>query len=184
MYWFALSDLAFTIPAGKQVCREADPSLEVPVEEMVLDILREPIPLPGLTWLVLLEELNIDPDPTVFPEATEESFDPWDDDFFEEMRVEKLGRVRDLLLAECGLSAEGLMEFDRRFAWLSRRYEMTDGKMRDQTFEISLGMPGGLVETNADTVIEGRAEWEFSVHDLFEGEVRLEAVSRLVRHHP
>ena len=42
-------------------------------------------------------------------------------------------------------------------------------------------MPGELLETNADTVIDGQARWKFSLRGLTRKEVNLKAKSRMIR---
>lgn len=91
-----------------------------------------------------------------------------------------LGEVREALLTQCGASAQELMEFDRRYRWLSKRYVIREGRIESRSQRVLLSMPGRLLKHNADSISEGRAQWRFGLRDLSKGEVTLSAVSRLI----
>jgi len=179
-----LSDIAPAIPAGEAFCREnhLDP-IEV-ITDVLLGAVAETAAPPELTWMVLLEEAELEPDPAVFPDVNAETLDLWDDGLLQELSTQTLARVREALRRECDWSAKDGIEFDRRFSWFADRYRISDGELRDQRFELYLRMPGELVETNADTIIDGRAEWGFSIRDLFKEDVTVIATSRLIKRNP
>jgi len=179
MLFSMLNDLAFAIPVGEQVCRQAHPGRAAGVQDLLLETLGKPEAPGGLVWKILLEEFNLEPDPNVFPELVGEG-SVSSDDYMEAQTHGMLARFRETILTECGLSGDGLIAFDRRFAWLTERYHMDDAEVRGQKFTVQLRMPGQLLETNADTLAGGIPEWEFGVGDLFEREIRLEATSRVV----
>ena len=134
--------------------------------------------------VALLAEEDIEPDPTVFPGVVPGEFDLWDDAVAEDLEAEALEAVKDAFRRECQLSSTDLIEFDRRLAWLNERYRITDLEIRRQFHAFYLSMPGELIETNADTVVDGRAEWGFEIKELFEGDVTVKATSRLVKRDP
>lgn len=98
-----------------------------------------------------------------------------------ELRDRTVFRVREVLRADCGLSGPVRHDFETRCAWFTRRYRVEDGRLSSQSFSVELSMPGDLVETNADTVLDGRARWKFRLADLTEADRVLSASSRLVR---
>jgi hypothetical protein len=179
-----LSDLAFAIPLGERFCRKSQPRPRELAVDLVIRILeRSPLPEEHIIMALLAGE-DIEPDPTVFPGVVPGEFDPWDDAVSEDLEVEALEAVKDGFRRECQLSSAGLIEFDRRLAWLNELYRIADLEIRKQMFGFYLLMPGELLETNADTVVDGRAEWGFDIRELFEGDVTVKATSRLVRGDP
>jgi hypothetical protein len=181
MRYSLFGDLAFAIPAGEIFCRGSHADAVGKASELVTGVVGDFELSVDQTLLAVLEEADIEPDPTVFPSLPVGEFDFWGDPRLEVMTDRTLDAVRDAFRKECGLSGKDLIEFDRRFAWLTDRYGISDGEVRSQAFGFYLLLPGEVVETNADTIVDGRAEWGFAVEDLFEGEVTLRATSRLVK---
>ena len=179
-----LSDLAFAIPAAEPFCRKGNSEATEALSSLVLGIVNEYEVPADLTWAAILEDADFDPDPAVFPNLRLDEFDSYGDSLVEELSAQKLSEMKEALHRECRLSADDRIEFDRRFAWLSERYHISDGEVRKQVFGFYLRMPGELVETNADTIVDGRAEWGFGIRDLFEDDVTVRATSRLIRRRP
>jgi hypothetical protein len=175
------ADLAFTIPVGERLCRESRTEPKRLVVETVNEVLEGAFLSEEEVLAMVLAEANIEPDSTFFPGLASLELDPWDEDWTEELEAQVREAVMDALRRECSLSASGLMELDRRLAWLNERYRIRNLEIRNQMHDFYLVMPGELVETNADTVADGRAQWGFTIRQLFEGKVEVQAVSRLVR---
>jgi len=170
-----LSGVALVIPAEQSLSEKADPGCSSAVMDLILDPLDEVKITSEGAWSLLLEELGIDPGLG----REEGGFD--DEAEIQSLRAQTLERIRETLLTECRYSGEALITFDRRLEWLARRYRIVGGKLRNQSFRIHLSMPGELLETNADTVIAGRARWEFSLRGLTGEDVHLKAMSRVIR---
>jgi hypothetical protein len=179
-----LSDVAHTIPAAAPYCGEDYSESVQAITDLVsamvgeLEVSRED------TWRALLDEAGVEPDASVFPELGGPSATGFDPESWDEIGPQVMARVREALQRECSLTAETLIEFDRRFEWLNRRYRISDGEVRNQRFRIVLAMPGELLETNADTVVDGRARWSFTLRDFLEEDLTIEATSRVRRDLP
>ncbi len=174
-------DLAFSIPVGEQLCGEFTAESMRLAGETVDSLLEGYTLSEEYIFAALLDEAGIEPDSTVFPELVPTEFDLWDEAWIEDLESRAREAVRNALRRECQLSGPDLIEFDRRLGWLNDRYRIANLEIRNQIHGFSLALPGELIETNADTVVDGTAEWGFSVRDLFEREVTITATSRLIR---
>lgn len=91
----------------------------------------------------------------------------------DEQRDERAGAA----LAATGESnPERTAAFMDRYAWYVRRVDV----MQNETFEISVEMPGEIIGSNAESVVDGTARWNFSAGDLGYGDVELIVSSVIV----
>ena len=96
------------------------------------------------------------------PEAVFEAFM----ERIEEQRDERAGAA----LAAAGESnPERTAAFMDRYAWYVHRVDV----MQNETFEISVEMPGEIIGSNAESVEGGTATWNFRAGDLGYGDVEL-----------
>jgi hypothetical protein len=175
------SDLDFSIPIGEQFCGDSEGNPTGIVLDLIAEVLERSEVSGDLALAAILSEEGIEPDWIIFPGVVLEDFDPWDDTWLEDHRAEARNALRKTFQEECHLSATDLIEFDRRLAWLNERYRISDMKIRDQRFHLHVTLPGELLESNADTVVDGRAEWGFDIRQLFEKDVTVHATSRIVK---
>lgn len=176
-----LSGVALVAPAVQSLPAAADSHCS----GVVMDILQGPLSQIEVTpeegWKLLTEEWDLEDGLGPFPDVSQVRGAPEFESEVQDCQARALGSVRKALRTECRLPLEDVIMFDRRFEWLTERYRIRGGGVRSQSFELYLALPGELLETNADTVINGRARWKFSLRDLAEDDVVITGRSRVVR---
>ena len=100
------------------------------------------------------------------------------DDATRKWRERAFENLKESLRQHCGYGGRRLADFvaaydARRFAW----DVMAD--LSDETFEITVAMPGEIVASNADAAGTYRATWKFSGRRLRDADVELMVTSRL-----
>jgi len=93
---------------------------------------------------------------------------------WEEKSFKTLG---DSLRDFCGYGGARMKDFMRRYQSRLKEYDVTSG-LGDDTFEITVVMPGAIVGSNADVISQDRATWKFSGRRFRDRDVELMVTSR------
>jgi hypothetical protein len=89
-------------------------------------------------------------------------------------------RLDAALREHCGYGGARLTAFRGRLRWHKRYHEISED-LGDETFEISLIMPGGIVGSNADATAINTATWSFRGEDLRDRDIEIMVSSRVVQ---
>ncbi len=87
-------------------------------------------------------------------------------------------RLQEALREHCGYGGRQMSAFLVRFEDTRRDFEITTD-LGDDTFEITLSLPGVIVGSNADEASSSSAQWRFSGRRMRDRDVELLATSRL-----
>ncbi len=142
--------------------------------------------LPQDRWLLVNQsmnqfksELNYDklltlmeiPDQQERDEALAEEAEQW------ELAV--TNRLRQALKEHCYIGGSKIKTFMQRYDWHSRYYKITED-LGDETFEMTVQMPGQIVASNADAVHGANAIWKFDGTKIRDVDVELMVTSRIL----
>ncbi len=87
-------------------------------------------------------------------------------------------RLQEALREFCGYGGRQMSSFLVRFEDYLRDFEISED-LGDDTFEITVALPGAIVGSNADQVSASSAQWRFSGRRMRDRDVELMATSRL-----
>ncbi len=93
----------------------------------------------------------------------------WEEKSFQTLEIS----LRDL----CGYAGSRMKDFMRRYESRLKEYDITSG-LGDDTFTITVVMPGEIVGSNADDASTDRATWKFSGRRFRDRRVELMVTSR------
>lgn len=110
------------------------------------------------------------PDKEERDEAIEEEAEQWE--------LATINRLRKALKEHCYLGGSQIKTFMQRYDWHSRYYKITED-LGDDTFEITVEMPGEIVASNADSVKGNEATWKFDGTQIRDRDLELMVTSRL-----
>lgn len=88
--------------------------------------------------------------------------------------------MKGILTDRCGYSGADIAAFTRIYEREKRRRAITED-LGDESFEISVEMPGEVVGSNADEVEGAVATWKFGAEMLRDRDVELVVTSRIAR---
>ena len=87
-------------------------------------------------------------------------------------------QLRTTLRDDCGYSRARMEEFMRRYEWHERHYDITH-ELGDDSFEITVEMPGEIVGSNAGSTEANRATWRFDGGVFHDRDLELMVSSRV-----
>lgn len=96
----------------------------------------------------------------------------------EQWELATINRLRQALKEHCYLGGSQIRNFMQRYDWHSRYYKITED-LGDDTFEITVEMPGEIVVSNADSVKGNEATWKFDGTQIRDRDLELMVTSRL-----
>lgn len=89
-------------------------------------------------------------------------------------------RLDDALREHCGYGGERLIAFRGRLRWHQRYHEISED-LGDDSFEITVLMPGEIVGANTGATAINSASWSFRGEDLHDRDIEIMVSSRVVR---
>ncbi len=89
-------------------------------------------------------------------------------------------RLVAALREHCGYGGARMNAFQDRLRWHKRYHEISED-LGDETFEITLIVPGEIVGSNANATAINSATWTFRGEDLRDRDIEIMVSSRLVR---
>lgn len=98
----------------------------------------------------------------------------------ETFEAQALERMAAALEQKCGYAEAQAAEFTDRYSWYKRHYEISED-LSDESFEITVEMPGEIVAADAGKIEGSRAMWEFDAKSIRDGGVELRVTSRVPR---
>ena len=110
------------------------------------------------------------PDKQERDEALEEEAEQWE--------LAAINRLRKALKEYCHIGGSQIKTFMKRYDWHSRYYKITED-LGDDTFEITVEMPGEIVASNANSVKGNEATWKFDGTQIRDRDLELMVTSRL-----
>ncbi len=96
----------------------------------------------------------------------------------EKFEAEAMDRLRQGLRQACGYGATRLSRFMERYEWHQHTYEITQD-LGDDSFEITVEMPGEIVGSNAATTDGNQVTWKFDGTMIRDRDLELLVSSRV-----